>query len=90
MVSFQSIKKIADANAVMLDGSLVILHPDSGKFFTLGDTGLVIWQMLDNESEVDRIVESLVNEYDIDADTCREEVDRFAGQLAAAGFAQLN
>lgn len=74
----------------MLDGSLVVLHPDSGKFFTLGDTGLAIWQMLDDESEVDRIVEALVGEYEVDAESCRAEVHRFADQLAAAGFAELS
>jgi len=84
------IVKVAGGHAVMLDGSLVILHPDSGKFFTLGDTGLAIWQMLDHESEIDRIVESLVNEYEIDAASCRHEVDQFADQLAAAGFAEIS
>jgi hypothetical protein len=73
----------------MLDGSLVMLHPDSGKFFTLGDTGLAIWRMLDDENEVDRIVQLLVTEYEIDADSCRAEVDRFTDQLVAAGFAEI-
>lgn len=82
--------KVANAHAVMLDDSLVMLHPDSGKFFTLGDTGLAIWRMLDDETDIDRIVDSLVNEYQIDAGTCRREVVRFADQLVAAGFAETH
>jgi hypothetical protein len=82
--------KTTEAHTAMLDGELVMLHPDSGCFFTLADTGLAIWQMLDAETELNRIVEGLVGEYEVDAETCRVEVGRFAHQLARAGFVELS
>jgi hypothetical protein len=82
--------KIADSNcATEMDGELVMIHVDTGKFFSLKGVGLDIWQKLDSEQDLDVICADLAREYSIPLDECRPSVDAFVEQLAAAGFARF-
>lgn len=72
-----------------LDGELVMIHIDTGKFFSLKGVGLDIWHKLDTEQDIDVICEDLSREYGIPLDECRSSVDAFVGQLTTAGFARF-
>lgn len=76
--------------ATEMDGELVMIHVDTGKFFSLTGVGLDIWQRLDNQPDLDLICADLCREYGISADECRPAVDAFVAQLTTAGFAQLS
>lgn len=74
--------------ATEVDGELVMIHVDTGKFFAVRDVALSIWHALDEDGDLDSICRRLENEYAVDADTCREQVRTFANQLVEAGFAE--
>ena len=71
-----------------IDDELVMIHAETGKFFSIKDTGLQIWNLLDSESELDAIGGELQRRYDVDSDVCQVEVRAFADQLVEAGFAR--
>lgn len=84
-----NLRKLPQAfNATLMDGELVMIHADTGRFFALKDVGLDIWNLLDDESDLERIRDELVSRYAIDAQTCQSSVSAFADQLVAAGFAE--
>ena len=72
-----------------LDGEIVIIHADTGKFFALKDVGLEIWKRLDGESDVECLCEGLSRDYDADDATIRTQVHAFCDELVAAGFARF-
>lgn len=85
------IEKIADAyHAADVDGELVLMHADTGKFFALKDSSVAIWNMLDSESDLDTIEAELTRKYAVDPETCRAELRTFADQLVASGFARYS
>lgn len=47
----------------------------------LNETGLVLWNMLENDVTVDDMAEALTAEYDIDIDTARQDVLNFVDIL---------
>jgi hypothetical protein len=71
-----------------IDDELVMIHAETGKFFSVKQTGLQIWNMLDSESELEAIERELERRYEVDTDACRTEVRAFADQLVEAGFAR--
>jgi hypothetical protein len=71
-----------------VDDELVMIHSETGKFFSIKDTGLEIWNLLDSESELESIGAELEQRFEVDADTCRAQVRAFADQLIEAGFAR--
>ena len=81
--------KIKDAGqGAYIDDELVMIHAETGRFFSVKQTGLQIWNMLDTESELEAIEQELGRRYQVDADACRIEVRAFADQLVEAGFAR--
>lgn len=83
------IEKIPDAcHGADVDGELVLMHADTGKFFALRDSSLAIWNLLDSESDLDSIEAELERTYAVDPETCRAELRSFADQLVASGFAR--
>lgn len=71
-----------------IDDELVLIDTQTGSFFTLKDTGLRIWNLLDSEADLDAISTALAADYEIDRNTCGREVQQFADQLVEAGFAR--
>lgn len=83
------IEKIPHAShSAEVDGELVLIHADTGKFFALKDSSLAIWNMLDSHSDLDTIGAELERTYEVDPETCRRELRSFADQLVDSGFAR--
>ncbi len=74
--------------ATEVDGELVMIHVETGKFFSLKGVGLEIWQRLDSQPDLDEICKDLVTEYGIAQSECLQSVDAFVAQLTTAGFAR--
>lgn len=53
---------------------VVVLHFESGRYYSLNSSGSAIWKgLLDNQSP-DQIVENLCHEFDVDMETASEDV----------------
>lgn len=71
-------------------GQSVVLPADGAlnlnMMITLNDTGAFLWQQLQNESDEDKLVEALLQEYDVDEKTARGCVADFVKKLDDNGF----
>ena len=70
--------------------SIVVALGEASKIFNgmikLNDTGRVIWDMLAEGKEPEMIVDRIVSEYDVDADTVKKDVDAFINTLEGANI----
>lgn len=73
--------------AAEVDGELVMLDPATSRYFGLADTGMRIWQLLEEPRSVDDLVATLVAEYEVEPEQCTDEVMAFLDQLEQAGLA---
>ena len=64
-----------------VDGETVMLSIERGEYFGLGGIGGHIWQLLAEPVTVDEICQSVVAEFDVDADTCRADVSALLMEL---------
>ncbi len=55
---------------------------DMTSLFTLNETGAFIWEQIDGTRNVGEIIEALVNEYDIDAETASGDVFSFIDKMS--------
>lgn len=58
---------------------------DLRAIFSLNEVGSRIWELADGERTVDDIASVLTEEYEIDPQTARADLDGFLGQLDDAG-----
>jgi methyltransferase-like protein len=49
--------------------------------YTLNETGAFIWELIDGTRNVEEIINSLVEEYDIDRQTATADIFEFAENL---------
>ena len=70
--------------------SIVIALGEATKDFNgmikLNETGRVIWDMLSNGKTPEEIVARITEEYDVDAETVRKDVDAFINTLEGANI----
>ena len=72
------------------DGESVLLDLRSGQYLGLDELGTRIWQLLQTGSSFSRIAELLLEEYEVDQNQLRHDIDVFIGQLLQAGLIQVS
>jgi hypothetical protein len=69
-----------------LDGEAVILNLSSGTYFGLDRIGTRAWRLIEAHGSLDRVVQQLVEEYDVSADTLRADLSALFDALVAKGL----
>ena len=72
--------------SVSVSGGILLMNIKSGCYFTLVGTGPRIWELLEQPSRPDAIVEAILAEFEVDAVTGREETLAYIRKLMEAGL----
>ncbi len=75
--------------SVDLGGESVILNVTSGTYYGLNGTGARIWSLAQKPISVTNICETLVQEYDVEFDTCAQAVQVLLTQLVEYGLIEI-
>ena len=68
---------------------LVMMSAGAGIYLGLTEVGARVWELLETESELDRICEALEREFDVSSDVCRAEVQVFVQEMASRGVVAI-
>ena len=63
------------------NGKAVLLDAISGEPYILNETATKIWQYLDGKTELNKIIEQIVCDYQTDKKQIREEILQFLNEL---------
>lgn len=63
----------------------VVLVQDNNEVLGTGTVGTRLLELVDGKTGLDRIVDRLLQEFDVDRSRLEADVERFVGELAAAG-----
>ena len=72
-----------------LQDELVLMHLDTGGYYSLNETGRIIWQGLIDDRPYAAIVADLVEEYEVDEDTVQQDFERLINELSEQGLVEL-
>ena len=72
--------------AAELDGEICLFEPVKAEYLNLNSTGSAIWNLLEEPTELDHLLEALQNRYDVDFDTCRQQTEAFLGEAFKRGM----
>ncbi|RUR31325.1 PqqD family peptide modification chaperone [Vreelandella nanhaiensis] len=70
-----------DMVAANLDGDLVMMNEKLGRYYGISGVGARAWELLETPASVDDLVSTICQEYDIDNNTCHQDISRFAQDL---------
>lgn len=54
---------------------------DMEQIYTLNETAAFIWEQMDGKTNLGQIIRNLVEEYDVDAETARLDVEDFISEM---------
>ena len=60
-----------------IDGEVVVLDVERSHYLNLNPTGCVLWLMLAEGSTKPQLVDKLTEEFDVDEETARDDVEAF-------------
>ena len=64
----------------------VILHLESGRYYSFDDSALVIWELLEVPQSLSELVDRLTGTYDVRPEACESDTIKFLSELAAKGL----
>jgi len=70
-----------DIDTTDLNGDLVMMDLEEGRYFSLNSVGSRIWQLIEKPIEVNKVIDSLLEEYDTNRNECEENVLEFLEKL---------
>lgn len=70
----------------VMDGEKVVLSIQNGKYYSLGQTGSKIWDIIEAPIAVNRLISTLINEYDVEPTECEGQVISFLENLLVEGL----
>jgi hypothetical protein len=66
----------------VFDDEVVIIHFDTGNYYSLDSVGTEIWGLIESGASVSEIVASLTHRYDGSAEVIQEATNRFVAELS--------
>jgi hypothetical protein len=84
------IARTGDWLAARIDHELVMMSAEKGLYLGLTEVGARVWELLETESDLGRICETLRSEFDVTPDVCRAEVEAFAEAMAGQGIVTID
>jgi hypothetical protein len=72
-----------------LDGSIVTLSLATGEYVELDPVGTRIWQLIEQDGRQSSVREGLLASFDIDEDTCDQELNAFLATLLDKGLIKV-
>lgn len=70
-----------EIDAIEIDGEVAMMNIEKGKYHGFNDVGSHIWELIKLPITGNQIIENLLNEYDVDAETCKASVINFLSDL---------
>ena len=71
-------KEIDDSE---IDGDKVMMNLDKGEYFMMNSVGSKIWDIIDRPISVNEIITTLIEEYDVEEETCKASALEFLERL---------
>ena len=73
-----------------VNGETVILDLKSESYFGLDEVGTRIWQLLSEYGNIQRTYDTMLEEYDVQPDQLKTDIDALVGNLKEAGLVTLS
>ena len=86
-------QKITISNEALsqeVNGETVILDLQSESYFGLDEVGTRIWQLLQEEKDLQKVFDALLQEYDVGAEQLEQDLIELVNKLIEAGLAVTN
>jgi hypothetical protein len=91
MISINSTVKVTkDHVASDLGGEVAILNLKNGVYYGLDSVGARVWELIQEPKTVNEIQDSILAEYDVESERCKQDLLSLFTRMAAEGLIEVN
>ena len=86
-------QKVTFADTVFaqeVDGEMVLLDMNSENYFGLDAVGTDIWQAMQEEENLEKVLEILLEQYDVEEEVLKNDLLAFVQKLQENGLVQVD
>lgn len=73
-----------------IDDEVVMMSSEKGMYYNLNPVGSRIWELLDTPQTLESLCTQLLDEYDVDEATCKQETEEFITSLKERGLIEIS
>jgi hypothetical protein len=73
-----------------VDGEILMVSLEGGKYYNLNPTGSRIWKLLQQPCKVSDLIHLLQEEYEVPEDICRQDVLQLLGEMEREKLVSFN
>ena len=85
----QTVQVLPDVLSQEVSGETVLLDLNNENYFGLNEVGTRIWQLLQEQDNLEKIYDVLLDEYEVDAKQLRTDFDDIINQLKDTGLVTI-
>jgi predicted nuclease with TOPRIM domain len=82
----QTVQVLPDVLSQEVSGETVLLDLNNENYFGLNEVGTRIWQLLQEQNDLEKIYDVLLDEYEVDTKQLRKDFDDIINQLKDTGL----
>ena len=85
-------QKIIFADTVFaqeVDGEMVLLDMESENYFGLDEVGTAIWQAMQEDGLLQNVLETLLEQYDVEEEVLKKDLSDFVEKLVESGLLEV-
>ena len=71
-------------------GEAIVLNMKSGVYFEMDQVAALIWNLLEKPRTVGEIRDAIMKEYEVDSNTCDQDLKSFLDHLQSAGLIEID
>ena len=86
----QKVKFADTVFAQEVDGEMVLLDMNSENYFGLDAVGTDIWQAMQEEENLEKVLEILLEQYDVEEEVLKNDLLAFVQKLQENGLVQVD
>lgn len=83
-------RRARDVRYRVVEGEAVILRQRAGETLVLNEVGARVLELLDHGATLDTVAATLAEEFEVETDEARRDVEAFAADLVSAGILESN
>ncbi|MEI8355126.1 MAG: lasso peptide biosynthesis PqqD family chaperone [Deltaproteobacteria bacterium] len=83
------VHQIEDIVASDIDDEKVMMSVEKGQYYSLDPIGSRVWELIEGPVKVSDLIDALLTKYDVDRETCEQDVLAFLEELREDGILQV-
>ncbi|ABK97688.1 lasso peptide biosynthesis PqqD family chaperone [Pelobacter propionicus] len=83
------VSQVKDIVASDIDDEKVMMSIEKGNYYGLDPVGSRVWELMEKPIKVSELIGALLGRYEVDRQTCEEDVLAFLRELHEAGIVRI-